>query len=78
MGADERASDDSKHSMDGLNADRASDTRSSDLDDDSVYSVKEQRKIIHRVDRRLVITCGLIYCFSLIDRGNLGNASIAG
>ncbi|KAL8713143.1 MAG: hypothetical protein Q9220_002664 [cf. Caloplaca sp. 1 TL-2023] len=41
------------------------------MDDDPVYSRAEQRAIIHRVDRRLVATCGLIYCFSLIDRGNL-------
>ena len=50
----------------------------SDIDKDEVYSFKEQRAIIHRIDRRLVIACGVIYCFSLIDRGNLGNASIAG
>ena len=50
----------------------------SDLDHDNVYSLQEQKAIVHRIDRRLVATCGLIYCFSLIDRGNLGNASIAG
>ncbi|KAL8657956.1 MAG: hypothetical protein Q9202_007640 [Teloschistes flavicans] len=49
-----------------------------DLDDDPVYSYKEQRAIIHRVDRRLVVTLGLIYCLAQIDRGNMGNASIAG
>lgn len=45
---------------------------------DPVYSYEEQRAIVHRIDRRLVVTCGLLYCVSLIDRGNLGNASIAG
>lgn len=49
-----------------------------DLDDDPVYSYQEQRVIIHRIDRRLVVTLGLIYCVSQIDRGNLGNASVAG
>ena len=49
-----------------------------DLDDDPVYSYQEQRAIIRRIDRRLVVTLGLIYCVSQIDRGNLGNASIAG
>ena len=49
-----------------------------DIDDDLVYSYQEQRAIIHRIDRRLVVTLGLIYCVSQIDRGNLGNASIAG
>ncbi|KAL8710180.1 MAG: hypothetical protein Q9220_005263 [cf. Caloplaca sp. 1 TL-2023] len=48
------------------------------IDDDPGYSYKEQRDIIHRVDRRLVVTLGLIYCLAQIDRGNMGNASIAG
>ncbi|KAL8694367.1 MAG: hypothetical protein Q9224_003583 [Gallowayella concinna] len=76
--ADEKVSDDSPHSRDALNEENASDVSIRALDDDEVYSYREQRKIIHRIDRRLVITCGIIYCFSLIDRGNLGNASIAG
>ncbi|KAL8945669.1 MAG: hypothetical protein Q9222_007822 [Ikaeria aurantiellina] len=59
-------------------AEHVSDSSTSAMDDDSIYSKAEQRAIIHRVDRRLVATAGLIYCFSLIDRGNLGNASIAG
>ncbi|KAL8873007.1 MAG: hypothetical protein Q9174_001467 [Haloplaca sp. 1 TL-2023] len=49
-----------------------------ELDKDPVYTYEEQRAIIHRIDRRLVVTLGLIYCISQIDRGNLGNASIAG
>ena len=49
-----------------------------DLDSDPVYTYQEQRAIIHRIDRRLVVTLGLVYCVSQIDRGNLGNASIAG
>lgn len=73
--ADEKVSDDSVNSRDALDGETSS---QSPLDTDPVYSYAEQRAIIHRIDRRLVITCGLIYCFSLIDRGNLGNASIAG
>ncbi|PVI06724.1 phthalate transporter-like protein [Periconia macrospinosa] len=42
------------------------------------FTPAEQRKIIHRVDRRLVITLGVLYCISLIDRGNLSTANIAG
>ncbi|KAL8769018.1 MAG: hypothetical protein Q9209_004935 [Squamulea sp. 1 TL-2023] len=76
--ADEKASDDSTNSRHGLNDETASDSSRRALDSDPVYSYNEQRKIIHRVDRRLVVTCGIIYCFSLIDRGNLGAASIAG
>ncbi|KAL6364339.1 hypothetical protein LRP88_02259 [Fusarium phalaenopsidis] len=46
--------------------------------DDPEFSHEEQRRIIHRVDRRLVIMLGLIHCVSLIDRTNLSNAAIAG
>ena len=48
------------------------------LSDDEEYTLPEQRKIIHRVDRRLVVTCGVMYCVSLMDRTNLGSAAIAG
>lgn len=50
----------------------------SDISNDEVYSPQEQRRIIHRVDRRLVTTCGFMYCISLMDRTNLPNAAIAG
>lgn len=73
--ADEKASSDSKNRR---SLDNGSESLASNIDNDDVYSLHEQRAIIHRVDRRLVITCGLVYCISLIDRGNLGNASIAG
>ena len=32
------------------------------LDDDPVFSYAEQRKIIHKVDRRLVLMLGFMYC----------------
>lgn len=50
----------------------------SDIDVDEVYTYAEQRKIVHRVDRRLVSMCGLGYCISLMDRTNLSVAAIAG
>lgn len=61
-------------------------------DEDEEFSYEEQRKIIHRIDRRLVVILGyvsrvlsykifgrhadwssfrLMYCVSLIDRGNM-------
>lgn len=49
-----------------------------DLDVDEEFTYQEQRKIIHRVDRRLVTICGLAYCISLMDRTNLSAAAIAG
>lgn len=45
-------------------------------DEDEEFSYAEQRKIIHRIDRRLVVILGLMYCVSLIDRGNLPNAAV--
>lgn len=49
-----------------------------DVDVDEEFTYKEQRKIIHRVDKRLVTTCGLGYCISLMDRTNTSMAAIAG
>ncbi|KAB8237252.1 hypothetical protein ETB97_001042 [Aspergillus alliaceus] len=49
-----------------------------DVDYDEEYSYEEQRKIIHRVDRRLVTMTGLAYCVSLMDRTNLSMAAVAG
>lgn len=48
------------------------------LDEDPVYSRREQRKIIRRIDFRLILMLGFLHCVCLIDRGNLGTASIAG
>ncbi|KAF9894571.1 hypothetical protein FE257_006456 [Aspergillus nanangensis] len=49
-----------------------------DLDVDEEYTYDEQRKIIHRIDRRLVSIAGIGYCISLMDRTNVSTASIAG
>jgi sugar phosphate permease len=46
--------------------------------EETEFTPKEQSKIIHRVDRRLVTTTGFMYCISLMDRTNLSNAAIAG
>jgi hypothetical protein len=48
------------------------------LDDDPVYTHLEQRKIIRRIDFRLILMLGFLHCVCLIDRGNLGTAAIAG
>jgi sugar phosphate permease len=42
------------------------------------FSASEQRRIVRRIDRRLVVTLGVLYCVSLMDRSNLGGAAIAG
>lgn len=46
--------------------------------DDFGFTPEEQKKIIQRVDRRLVLTVGAMYCISLMDRTNLGAVNIAG
>ena len=71
----EKASDYSKESR---VEESASESLGSVLDHDEVCSLREQKVVIHRVDRRRVATCGLIFFFSLMDRGNLGNAPIPG
>lgn len=49
-----------------------------DVDTDEEYTYEQQMKIIHRVDRRLILSCGLAYCISLMDRTNVSMASVAG
>lgn len=46
--------------------------------DDHGFSPQEQKRIIARVDRRLVVTVGAMYCVSLMDRTNMSAANIAG
>lgn len=38
----------------------------------------EQKKVMWRIDVRLVLTLGFMYCVSLMDRTNLGIAAVAG
>ena len=41
-------------------------------------SPEEQRRIVRRIDSRLLTTVGALYTVSLIDRTNLSAAAIAG
>jgi hypothetical protein len=54
----------------------------SDSSGDGLFSMgftpAEQKKIIRRIDFRLVTTVGVMYCVSLMDRTNLSLANIAG
>ncbi|TWU77642.1 hypothetical protein ED733_008056 [Metarhizium rileyi] len=50
----------------------------SDTESDHGFTKLEQRKIIRRVDIRLVLTVGAMYCVSLMDRTNMSAANIAG
>ena len=51
---------------------------SEDFEHDHEFSIAEQRKIKHKIDRRLITMCGAMYCVSLMDRTNLGAAVLAG
>jgi hypothetical protein len=42
------------------------------------FTKEEQKRIIHKVDRRLVTGLGLLMGMCLMDRTNLGSTSIAG
>jgi len=42
------------------------------------FTPEEQKKIIRKVDLRLIPTLGCMYCVSLMDRTNLGVAMVAG
>ncbi|UKZ83898.1 hypothetical protein TrVFT333_011713 [Trichoderma virens FT-333] len=42
------------------------------------FTPEEQKNIIKRIDRRLVVILGFMYTVSLMDRTNLGSANIAG
>ncbi|KAB5576340.1 phthalate transporter [Coniochaeta sp. 2T2.1] len=44
----------------------------------NAYTLAEQKKIYRRIDIRLVVTLGCMYMISLLDRTNLGAASVAG
>ena len=44
----------------------------------NAFTPEQQRKIMWRIDIRLVLTLGFMYCVSLMDRTNLGIAAVAG
>lgn len=45
---------------------------------DDEFTAEEKKRIIRRIDLRLVTMTGLAYCISLMDRTNLSMAAIAG
>ncbi|KZW01247.1 MFS general substrate transporter [Exidia glandulosa HHB12029] len=49
-----------------------------DKDVDHGFTPAEQKALIRRIDIRLVVTVGALYCISLIDRTNMSAANIAG
>ena len=52
--------------------------RNQERNDSSDVSPSEGRKIKLKIDLRLVVLVGFMYCVSLMDRTNLANAKVAG
>jgi len=67
-----------KHVAGDYHEDVSKTTDSSTTGFETEFTPEQQRKIIHRIDRRLVVTVGVLYCISLMDRTNLSAAAIAG
>ena len=42
------------------------------------FSEADVRRVVRKIDWKLIPICGLMYCVSLLDRTNLSNAAIAG
>jgi len=45
---------------------------------ENAFTPAEQRKIMWRIDTRLILSLAFMYCVSLMDRTNLGIAAVAG
>jgi hypothetical protein len=48
------------------------------VEQETILTPEQQKKLIRRLDIRLVGSCGLLLCVSLMDRTNLSAAAIAG
>ena len=64
--------DDDEHDV-HLPARRRASTQSFEL-----YTPDEEKAVVHKLDRRLVLFMALLYMLSFLDRSNIGNARIAG
>lgn len=64
--------------MDHLEKSISQESHLSDQAHIDVFTPEEQKKIIRRIDYRLVPTLGFMYAVSLMDRTNLGIAAVAG
>ncbi|KAJ5263714.1 hypothetical protein N7478_011319 [Penicillium angulare] len=60
------------------NDDKADSFIQQDPDADEEFTIAEQRKIIRKVDRRLLVLLGLMQAVSFLDRANISNAAVAG
>ncbi|KAI1172175.1 major facilitator superfamily domain-containing protein [Nemania sp. FL0916] len=61
-----------------VSVDRIEDAHLAPSDEADEFTEREAKKIVHQIDRRLLVTIGFMYCVSLIDRTNISAAAIAG
>ncbi|PNY29908.1 transporter [Tolypocladium capitatum] len=73
---DDKAVDPEKRTVEHIDAVR--ENASSDVASQHDFTPEEQRRIIRRIDLRLIGTVSALYCVSLVDRTNMSAASIAG
>lgn len=69
---DETEEDDTEESV-HLRSRRRASVQSFEL-----YTPDEEKAVVHKLDRRLVLFMALLYMLSFLDRSNIGNARIAG
>jgi hypothetical protein len=68
-----------REQVDPVNGSESNDQGAATLqEDDFGFTPEQQRRIIRRIDVRLVVTVGLLYCVCLVDRTNMSAANIAG
>jgi len=53
-------------------------TRRASIQSFELYTPDEERAVLRKLDRRLVLFVALLYMLSFLDRSNIGNAEIAG
>lgn len=45
---------------------------------DEALTAEHKRHVMRRIDLRVTVVCGVMFFISLLDRGNLGFANVAG
>lgn len=72
------ADEEKNHEVNQLERRVSQESHLSDQAHIDAFSPEEAKKLIWRIDCRLVLTCGFMYCVSLMDRTNLGIAVVGG
>lgn len=76
-GAEEDSDDDVEDEEDAIRAARKKRRRASAASFE-LYTPDEERRVLRKLDTRLVLFVALLYMMSFLDRSNIGNAKVAG